>query len=93
MTTGNTDSPGADHDRQPVGWVRYDQLERKETRLRADQYSRLTELSRELNRQRQGQGERITENTLIRVAIDLLLARHADLAGSTEAELRASIGQ
>lgn len=89
MTTGNTEGPDGD---QPVGWVRYDQLERKETRLRADQYSRLTELSRELNRQRQGQGERITENTLIRVAIDLLLARSIDLAGATEAELRNSLG-
>ena len=89
MTPGNTEGPDGD---QPVGWVRYDQLERKETRLRADQYSRLTELSRELNRQRQGQGERITENTLIRVAIDLLLAGSDNLTGTTEAELRASIG-
>jgi len=89
LTTGNTEGPDGD---QPVGWVRYDQLERKETRLRADQYSRLTELSRELNRQRQGQGERITENTLIRVAIDLLLAGSDNLTGTTEAELRASIG-
>lgn len=92
MTTGNADGPGTGHDRQSIGWVRYDQLERKETRLRADQYSRLTELSRELNRQRQGQGERITENTLIRVAIDLLLAGGDNLAGTTEAELRTSMG-
>lgn len=76
----------------PGEWVRYDQLERKETRLRPDQYNSLSELSRALNRQRHGRGERITENTLIRVAIDLLLKREAELAGSTEAELRASLG-
>lgn len=58
----------------PGEWVRYDQLERKETRLRPDQYNSLSELSRGLNRQRHGRGERITENTLIRVAIDLLLS-------------------
>ena len=75
-----------------AGWVRYDELLRKETRLRADQYRRLTELSRGLNRKRRGRGERITENTLIRVAIDLLLARHADLSGISEAELRQSTG-
>ena len=77
---------------RPGEWVRYDELLRKETRLRADQYSRLTELSRRLNRERRGRGERITENTLIRVAIDLLLDRHDDLAGNTETELRQSMG-
>ena len=45
----------------PGEWVRYDQLERKETRLRPDQYNSLSELSRGLNRQRHGRGERITE--------------------------------
>jgi len=89
---GNKDRPDPDSSSQPTGWVRYDELERKETRIRTDQISRLTELSRGLNRQRQGRGERITENTLIRVAIDLLLARSADLAGATEAELRNSLG-
>lgn len=79
-------------DPQPGQWVRYDQLERKETRLRPDQYNRLSGISRSLNRVRAGAGERITENTLIRVAIDLLLQREADLAGSTETELRRSMG-
>lgn len=86
-----TSGRGDDH-LAPGEWVRYDQLERKETRLRPDQYSALSELSRALNRQRQGRGERITENTLIRVAIDLLLKREAELVGVTEAELRASLG-
>jgi hypothetical protein len=74
------------------GWVRFDQYERKEARLREDQYSQLTSESRRLNRQRRGRGERITENTLIRVAIDLLLAKRSDLQGVDEAELRRSLG-
>lgn len=76
----------------PGQWVRYDQLERKETRLRTDQYGRLSELSRSLNRRRAGKGERITENTLIRVAVDLLLSHETDLTGSSETELRESVG-
>jgi hypothetical protein len=35
--------------------------------------------------------ERITENTLIRVAVDLLLARARKLHGLTEDELRKSV--
>jgi hypothetical protein len=35
--------------------------------------------------------ERITENTLIRIAIDVLLAHAAGLRGSTEDELRTSV--
>ena len=72
--------------------VRFDELERKETRVRLDQYEALQSLSRQLNRSRNRRGERITENTLIRVAIDLLLSRQDELAGTTEAELRASVG-
>lgn len=49
-------------------------LARKETRLRPDQVRELAEISFELNRDRHGAGERITENTLIRLAVDLLLA-------------------
>jgi hypothetical protein len=60
------------------------------------QAARLTELTRALNdRRRRGRstvGERITDNTLVRVAIDLLLTRADDLAGVTEEELRASLG-
>jgi hypothetical protein len=46
---------------------------RKECRLRPDQLDALTALARKLNRERKGKGERITENTLIRWAVDLLL--------------------
>lgn len=76
----------------PGEWARFDQYERKEARLRPDQYGRLSTTSRELNRARRRTGERITENTLIRVAIDLLLERSDQLAGTTEAELRKSVG-
>jgi hypothetical protein len=66
-------------------------LVRKEARVRDDQYATLTDTSRRLNRAKKG-GERITENTLIRVAIDLLTARVDELHGTTEDELRASLG-
>ena len=72
------------------GMPKYLTLVRKETRLREDQLEQLTILTRKLNRQRQG-GERITENTLIRVAIDLLLSRSDELSGTTEAELREAL--
>jgi hypothetical protein len=66
-------------------------LERKELRLRGDQLDELARLRRALNRQRGGRGERITENTLIRVAVDLFLARADELQGTTEDELRESV--
>ena len=46
---------------------------RKECRLRPDQLDALTALARKLNRERKGKGERITENTLIRWAVDAFL--------------------
>ena len=60
-------------------------------RLRADQLDELARLRRALNRQRGGEGERITENTLIRVAVDLLLTQAGRLRGATEDELRESV--
>lgn len=71
---------------------KYLQLERKEVRLRLDQLDELTSLVRRLNRARKGKGERLTENTLIRVAIDLLLKNADQLHGITEAELLVSLG-
>jgi hypothetical protein len=69
------------------------QLQRKETYIWPEQLERLTALQRALNRKRgRGQGERITENTLIRVAVELLLSRDAELAGVTEEDLRQSLG-
>jgi hypothetical protein len=71
---------------------KYLTLVRKETRLRDDQLEQLTAITRKLNRQRQGKGERITENTLIRIAVDLLLNQEQQLQGTTEEELLASLG-
>lgn len=67
-------------------------LERKDVRFHADQLDALTKLSRKLNRKRRGVGERLTENTLIRVAVDFLLANEAQLGGTTEDEIRAALG-
>ena len=70
---------------------KWQRLERKELRLRADQLDELARIRRTLNRQRGGEGERITENTLIRVAVDMLLGRADRLRGITEDELRKSV--
>lgn len=71
---------------------KYLTLVRKETRLRDDQLEKLTAITRKLNRQRQRKGERITENTLIRIAVDLLLNQEQQLEGTTEDELLTSLG-
>lgn len=72
---------------------KYLQLERKDTLLWPGQLNELTVLRRVLNRRRpKGEGERITENTLIRLAIDLLIANAGQLHGSTEEDLRRSLG-
>ncbi|PNW65401.1 UNVERIFIED_CONTAM: hypothetical protein BEN50_03655 [Euhalothece sp. KZN 001] len=63
---------------------------RKEARFREDQFDDLTALARTLNRRRKG-GERITENTLIRLAVDLLLKEADQLEGNTEEELREAL--
>lgn len=60
--------------RAPEPVPKFLRLTRKESRVREDQYAELTALARSLMRERISTRERITENTLIRVAIDLLLA-------------------
>jgi hypothetical protein len=80
--------PESDIEPQP----KYLTLVRKETRLKELQIEQLTAISRKLNRQRRGRGERLTENTLIRVAIELLLSQADSLSGTTEAELLESLG-
>lgn len=67
------------------------ELERLEARLRDDQVEDLDALARRLNKQRNGEGERITKNTLLRVAADLLLAQQSETSGRTESEIRASL--
>lgn len=66
-------------------------LERKDVRLRADQLDGLARLTRDVSAARVSKRERITENTLVRVALDLLLEQSDRLAGDTEEELRASL--
>lgn len=69
----------------------YLRLVRKEARLREEQYAALTQHARRLSRARRGQGARITENTLIRVAVDLLLERIDTASGAEESELLESL--
>lgn len=84
--------PASSHSQsEPDELPKYLTLVRKETRLGEEQIERLSHLSRQLNRKRNGKGERITENTLIRIAVDLLLEQQAQLIGTTEAELRNSV--
>ena len=74
------------------GLPKYKRLERKDVLLWPDQLGELSVTRRMLNNRRGSAGERITDNTLIRVAVALLLSRAVDLAGTTEDELRASLG-
>ena len=71
---------------------KYRRLERKELLMWPGQLTRLGILARQLNRTRGGLGERITANTLIRVGIGLVLERARELDGTTEDELRQSLG-
>lgn len=71
---------------------KYLTLDRKEVRLRPDQVEGLNKLTKLLNRRRKGQGERITDNTLIRVAVDLLLRQINEVQGATEAEIQSNLG-
>jgi len=64
---------------------------RKETRLREDQQNQLTLQARRLNRAKRTAGARITENTLIRVAVDLFLAQADRAVGDDEDAIRKSI--
>lgn len=69
----------------------YLRLVRKEARLREEQYAALTQHARRLSRARRGQGARITENTLIRIAVDLMLDQIDRAVGIDEYELRESL--
>jgi hypothetical protein len=76
---------------------KYLQLRRREARVYDEQADALTVLARRLNNGRRlpdgkTTGERITDNTLLRLAVDLLLARADELQGTTEEELAASLG-
>lgn len=71
--------------------ARYDQFERIEARLTESQVLDLDRLARTLNKRRGSDNPRITKNTLVRVAVDLLLDQQGQLHGGTETELRTSI--
>ncbi|GAA5202197.1 hypothetical protein GCM10023346_48560 [Arthrobacter gyeryongensis] len=87
-------TPSVDEVKDPgvSGHTHYTELVRKELRLHAGQADELTLLASKVQRARKEKGERITDNTLIRVAVDLLLERQNELVGSTEDELRLALG-
>ena len=66
---------------------------RKETRLREDQQNQLTLQARRLNRAKKSAGARITENSLIRVAVDLFLAQVDRAVGDDEDAIRKSLSR
>jgi hypothetical protein len=74
-----------------VGQAGYLRFVRKETRLRDDQQNALTQHARRLNRAKAPGSARITDNTLIRVAVDLLLERIDSAVGSDEDEILSSL--
>lgn len=89
VTPGVTDSQSSGVTEIPP----YLRLTRKEVRFREEQLEALDRVVRRLVRARRGGGERITENTLVRVAVDLLLERADELAGASEAELLRALRQ
>ena len=82
-----TDTAQPESRKESVARPKYLTLERKEIRLPLGHLDELTKLARQLNKTRQGSGERITENTLIRVAISVLVEHADQLKGKTEEEL------
>lgn len=87
-STPEADAPA---DEKPAAAL-FEEFIRKECRFRDDQLEDLSRYARRLQRTRTAPGPRITDNTLIRVAVDLLMTRADELKGSTEAELLASLG-
>jgi hypothetical protein len=69
----------------------YRKLVRTEGRFRPDQVDALNQLARHVMANRQTPAERITANTLVRLAVDLLLAHADKLSGDTEDQLRESL--
>lgn len=72
---------------------KYQTLERRNALLNPGTGDALDRLARQLNAKRNGKGERITANTLTRVAIGLLLEVGTPfLTGTTENEIAESLG-
>lgn len=80
------------HDRDALSTSGTDRskIRTKAAQIRSDQQTALDILARDLQDARTVRVERITANTLIRVAIDGLLAHAGRLHGDTETELRAA---
>ena len=91
-TTARRTAPRRKTEEPQPSRVHYATLVRKEARLRDDQIESLTLRARRLSRNKAVTDQRITDNTLIRIAVDMLLAKENDLAGTSEAELRRSVG-
>jgi len=85
--------PEAEAEPEPDAVPRYLTMERKDVRLRRDQTADLTALARRLSRNRTVRTERITDATLVRIGVDIVLAFGDQLAGQTEEELREGLGE
>lgn len=74
-----------------VSMPKYLRMQRVDGRIREDQSWQLGRIAKSMNRRKKG-GERITPNTLTRVAIDWIIMNEENLAGSTEEEIRERLG-
>lgn len=70
---------------------RYQTFVRAEARLRTDQAAELAALRRRVAANRENRSERITDNTLLRLAVDLLLQQSHRITGDTEEEMRRAL--
>lgn len=70
---------------------RYLRMVRKEARIRHDQADALARLRRRIAADRVDRSEPLTDNTLVRVALDVLLLHADSLTGDTEEQLLASL--
>jgi hypothetical protein len=70
---------------------RYQTFVRSEARLRPEQLGALSALRRTVAASRQNKAERVTDNTLLRLAVDLLLANADRIKGDTEEEMRRAL--
>ena len=70
---------------------RYQTFTRGEARLRPDQATDLMALRRRVAANRTDKSERITDNTLIRLAVDLLLQNAGRIKGDTEEQMRRAL--
>ncbi|MGH3097932.1 MAG: hypothetical protein ACRDMV_18270 [Streptosporangiales bacterium] len=70
---------------------KYQRMLRMEGRLREDQMDSLAKIRRRVSSDRDDKSERITDNTLVRIAVDLLISHADELSGDTEDDLRSSV--